>query len=383
MGGLRIQVLQAPLARLVRIALSGLAALAALPHAAHTQDHAAEIIRICEGGKAPDFNAAIDSLVRENKSWFENADPENFDTHEAVAKYEALISRTSYAWLLQCPARLEAMGIAYNIKFDAKDMWYVKHDRYDDPTFTMGITKSREYVISQFTYLHEMVHVCQRAEWLERDQRDPVPDSGGSQVKPPSVVAADSSSQASLLGEIEAFHAMQMAYRELLRQSTALCLSPRHVLDPYRIYADGEVSLRNGSFAQRSSSGYYEKRKYDHRIYDLAAPPYFFADRHCVGADALMRPFSSEFQTKVEELGISVRYGTEEPTGKQLACAVQRRLKEAECYSGEIDGAFGRGSRTALERFSKATDVQLPGMDPTVELIAAIEKATLRGATCK
>jgi hypothetical protein len=62
-----------------------------------------------------------------------------------------------------------------------------------------------------------------------------------------------------------------------------------------------------------------------------------------------------------------------------FAYDLQWVLRQAGCYSGKLDGDWGAASRKALAAFATATGVTLPGTEPSVELLAAVEKAAPEG----
>jgi hypothetical protein len=63
---------------------------------------------------------------------------------------------------------------------------------------------------------------------------------------------------------------------------------------------------------------------------------------------------------------------------ERLARELQRELQRVGCYSGNIDGHWGDGSRAALERFAKRTDSNFKADEPSRKALEAVEEATKR-----
>lgn len=60
--------------------------------------------------------------------------------------------------------------------------------------------------------------------------------------------------------------------------------------------------------------------------------------------------------------------GAYDPPPEQLAVAVQTELARMNCYTSTIDGAWGNGSRRALQLYFDTLQVSAPSQDPTVEI---------------
>ncbi len=60
--------------------------------------------------------------------------------------------------------------------------------------------------------------------------------------------------------------------------------------------------------------------------------------------------------------------GAYDPPPEQLAVAVQTELARMNCYTSTIDGAWGNGSRRALQLYFDTLAVAAPSQDPTVEI---------------
>ncbi len=65
---------------------------------------------------------------------------------------------------------------------------------------------------------------------------------------------------------------------------------------------------------------------------------------------------------------------------RTLAMEVQRTLKRAGCYTGPIDGDWGPGSISAVERFNQIKGLRLPSTTPNTELLQAVNRN--RGKAC-
>ena len=65
---------------------------------------------------------------------------------------------------------------------------------------------------------------------------------------------------------------------------------------------------------------------------------------------------------------------------RTLTLNLQRELTRVGCKPGVIDGVWGRNGKKALARFSKHAKVQLPGTDPSEDVISAIR--TKKGKVC-
>ncbi len=60
--------------------------------------------------------------------------------------------------------------------------------------------------------------------------------------------------------------------------------------------------------------------------------------------------------------------GAYDPPPEQLAVAVQTELARMNCYTSTIDGAWGNGSRRALQLYFDTLEIAAPSQDPTVEI---------------
>lgn len=60
-------------------------------------------------------------------------------------------------------------------------------------------------------------------------------------------------------------------------------------------------------------------------------------------------------------------------SGADLALAVQRELKRVGCYTGGLDGDWGRGSRAGLARFAKFSKFKIASTKPTLDVFEAIK----------
>ncbi len=70
-----------------------------------------------------------------------------------------------------------------------------------------------------------------------------------------------------------------------------------------------------------------------------------------------------------------------EVSRRQLALDLQGVLKDIGCYTSRVDGLWGRGSQTSLERFNALAGSGLSAEEPTGEALAAVR--AWQGGNCK
>jgi hypothetical protein len=63
---------------------------------------------------------------------------------------------------------------------------------------------------------------------------------------------------------------------------------------------------------------------------------------------------------------------------RDLTSDLQRELKRVGCYDGPIDGDWGDGSRRALERFARRSNINLKSDEPSRRALKAVEEAERR-----
>jgi hypothetical protein len=68
------------------------------------------------------------------------------------------------------------------------------------------------------------------------------------------------------------------------------------------------------------------------------------------------------------------------PARAVLVRSIQRELKRVGCYTGPIDGSWGRGSRRAMQAFMERANATLPSEEPDMILLTLVQSH--RGATC-
>lgn len=90
---------------------------------------------------------------------------------------------------------------------------------------------------------------------------------------------------------------------------------------------------------------------------------------------ALDRPAES-----TPEAAVDVAPETPKPDPKLLARDLQQALATKGCYSGEVDGEWGRRSGAALEAFNEVAKTVLDGSVPTQD---AVDAVTRSAATCE
>ncbi len=64
----------------------------------------------------------------------------------------------------------------------------------------------------------------------------------------------------------------------------------------------------------------------------------------------------------------AVTSGAYDPPQPELARAMQTELSRMNCYTGGIDGQWGKGSRTAVQRYYQVLNVAAPSLDPTQDV---------------
>ncbi|HUF57466.1 MAG TPA: caspase family protein [Thermohalobaculum sp.] len=71
---------------------------------------------------------------------------------------------------------------------------------------------------------------------------------------------------------------------------------------------------------------------------------------------------------------------TEEPAepDRALITALQKKLADAGCYSGGIDGIWGGGSRNAVREFGRHAGVQIASTEPSADLLEVLRPTTRR-----
>ena len=92
-----------------------------------------------------------------------------------------------------------------------------------------------------------------------------------------------------------------------------------------------------------------------------------------------------EVQKKLEIASAEPTVATPEPaepkpalSGADLTLAVQRELKRVGCYTGGLDGDWGRGSRAGLARFAKYAKIKLASTRPTQAIFDALKARKTR-----
>lgn len=71
--------------------------------------------------------------------------------------------------------------------------------------------------------------------------------------------------------------------------------------------------------------------------------------------------------------------GALDPAGDDLARQIQAELQSRGCYSGQLDGVWGGGSRAAVERFTQQASLRGLSVDPNIDLFRALADSD---ATC-
>lgn len=107
------------------------------------------------------------------------------------------------------------------------------------------------------------------------------------------------------------------------------------------------------------------------------------ADSTKKGNDAPLKVASVQsVPGKAEKLAGAPPLGVDpEVSRRQLALDLQGVLKDVGCYTSRVDGLWGRGSQTSLERFNALAGSGLSAEEPTGEALAAVR--AWQGGNCK
>lgn len=167
-------------------------------------------------------------------------------------------------------------------------------------TLEFNLIKSVQKVI--FVYLHELTHICQASEF-ERIYANYKAD-------PKNTERIGDVYRQRILGEIEAFYTMNLAYSELVKFSSELCEEEQIQSSQPSIsegYIQSEEDLLNGSFAQTIIFGYKETFKgHEEYILDLNSPLRDYKTTQLPEAKFLLNGLNRKLKTGIYKLGILV-----------------------------------------------------------------------------
>lgn len=150
-----------------------------------------------------------------------------------------------------------------------------------------------------FGYLHELTHVCQQPKEQElRRQISILPGFGKSQ--------REIHSRYRILGEIEAFRNMMLAYAELTAATPAVCRISSQPNTGTPLYQSLTPILQlfgKGMFAQRFINSYRKNNPYSYSWFLKNSPPheYVLHDTRFI-----LPTLNPQLKIEIEELGISV-----------------------------------------------------------------------------
>lgn len=233
--------------------------------------------------------------------------PEKF-----VASIDFIISKTRLAPILMCRDQLNATaGFSYALKFQDPKLGNLSMQvtteeennstgRTFKKTLEFNLIKSVQKVI--FVYLHELTHICQAPEF-ERIYTSYEAD-------PKNTERIGDVYRQRILGEIEAFYTMNIAYTELVKFSSKLCEEEQIQSSQPSIsegYIQSEEALINGSFAQTIIFGYKETFKgHEEYILDLNSPLRDYKTTQLPEGKFLLNGLNRKLKAGIDKLGILV-----------------------------------------------------------------------------
>ena len=237
-----------------------------------------------------------------------------------VEALDAVLANSPYAELLNCQT-----GLPYELAFqdpqngDADMFVSADYGPLGEITkIELSLNLVKPVSVALFTYLHELVHVCQKRQSQdllrryfavrgklkprERYYYSTRKDAHARGVRNLEYEAAEAVvARENYVGEIEAFHAMYLAYLEFIPQGlTRLCTEPS-----YRHYAQMEADLVAGQFAQTILNSYSENDA-DPALYipESSLRSYFDG---ATGQNFLMRRLNDTILEFITKLGIPYR----------------------------------------------------------------------------
>jgi hypothetical protein len=235
----------------------------------------------------------LEKLIRD----FSSAETRINSPEKFVAEIDAVLAKTRLAPILKCREQLNnSQGFAYALQFQdpargnlsmkvTTEKIRVGSTKKLKKILKFNLVKSVEKVL--FVYLHELMHVCQAPELEEFYSRY--------DADPQNLDFKGDVYRQRLLGEIEAYLVMNLAYTELVKYTPSLCVESGSTRRPTisEEYLESENALLNGSFAQTIISAYAETFK-GHEEYILDQGKFSLGK------------LNPKMKSKVETLGIFV-----------------------------------------------------------------------------
>lgn len=228
-----------------------------------------------------------------------------------VSAIDAVLSKTNLAPILKCRDQLNRTpGFIYALKFQdpsrgnlsmqvTTEEIGIGSEKKLKKTLEFNLIKSVEKVI--FVYLHELTHICQAPEF-EIIYSNYEADSHNSEL------VGDIYRQ-KILGEVEAFLTMNLAYTELVKFTPALCMENGSAKSPTisEGYVDSENSLLDGSFAQTIIFGYADYYKsHEEYILDANSSARDYKTAQLAEGKFSLKKLNPKMKAKIESLGIFV-----------------------------------------------------------------------------
>lgn len=350
---------------------------------AQAQDYAAEIMRLCTTERN---RASVGTLGERIDVFFsrytETTLPVQLDHDRIMREIDGIIAETSFADILECPARVEELGLAFNINTEHEsDTWHVMTI---DDSMTLNINArrmARSPSVWIPIYLHEMLHVCQEAEKPQIKLREAFDQIEQDPVASEEMLAFARKADAfgGMLLELEAFLLETEGYRELVRASPRMCGAD------YPYQAEFEDHLSSGTFAQVNMYAYLDDSRYAGQLdwlVDLSEPAISYLYDGAVVLE--VQPLQDDFREAVIALGIPVNDGRRDIRPNQLPFEIQVLLRKAGCYDGALDNIWGPASRRALSDFADQAGARFDSLEPEPETyLAVLDLSEASAARCR
>lgn len=230
------------------------------------------IERVCIQQKAQRNSAPTElgKMLDSVQSRFIDEDRRAKDPALFVAALDEIIRRSEFAYILDCRERLNKdPKFSYQQRFQDRslgDQSMAIQPTYNTLpdgslhtaiTLKFNLTKSVQRVL--FVYLHELTHLCQMPEATRLTSNFTKAYEKGTNFEEADE-ARGKHIRHRILGEIEAYYIMQLAYTSFVKQSPRLCEEAAPTPDPkfYETYTVSENALVAGTFAQELVRDYTE-----------------------------------------------------------------------------------------------------------------------------
>jgi|GEM_PF-5077197 len=218
-----------------------------------------QIHKYCAQGSPASEGNELSRILDKLQDDFKGLDARANNPMAYVAALDDAIAHSGSAAIPRCRETLRQAGFAYRIDFENPaagcQVMFVTDD--DNKTVTLHFNLNKSVQRALFTYLHEMVHVCQTAERLAQSNEGDI-------------------TRFQMFGEVQAFYSMIAAYRELLPLSPRLCrdedlaCSSNAVLS--EAYISSELQIERGDFAQSIVNNYSVNFDQQRKSYLFAMP---------------------------------------------------------------------------------------------------------------